>query len=133
VLDVAQGHPGGGPGRVTDIKVISSSLVPPDAERGSVPTLFSVDIALPASVRPLELEALVTHLDYLCARVALDDGRRVICLQVLADDDVGAERYGRRRVAALLSAGDAFDDLAAQSSDRQASRRSPGARGDRPQ
>jgi len=76
--------------------------------------LYFVDIALPASVRPLELEALVSALDYLCARVALDDGRRVICLQVLADDHVGAERYGRQRVAALLSTGDAFDDPLAQ-------------------
>jgi len=48
------------------------------------------------------------------ARVALDDGRRVICLQVLADDHLGADRYGCGRVEALLSAGDAFDDLAAQ-------------------
>ena len=98
-----------------------------------MPTLFSVDIVLPASVRPLELEGLVTALGYLSARVALDDGRRVICLQVLADDHVGAERYGRGRVEALLSAGDAFDDLLAQSRDRRVSRRSAGARGDRPQ
>jgi len=81
-----------------------------------VPTLWSVDVVLPASVRPLELDGLASHLEYLCARVVLDDGRRIVRLQVLvADDQVGAERYGRERVEALLSVHDALRDLPTRS------------------
>ncbi len=65
---------------------------PPDASKGKRAHVVLGRHRRACSVRPLELEALVTALDYLSAQVVLDDGRLVVCLQVLADEHLRAER-----------------------------------------
>ena len=116
VLDASRGHPSGEPASKCRVQIIRPVWQMPLALKGAtVPTLWSVDVVLPASVRPLELDGLASQLEYLCARVVLDDGRRVVRLQVLADDRVGAQRYARERVEALLSVGDALHDLPTRS------------------
>jgi len=125
VLEVTHGHPRGGPvskgpaersyGRFGQAAGRLKGEACPRCSRSTSSRLLG---------GPLELEALVTALDYLSARVVLDDGRLVVCLQVLADEHLRAERYVHQRVSALLSAGDAGRDLVAQSEGPPASRRS---------